>query len=86
MRNRWKTFKPRIEVYWYDSASSDAMKEKKRATLDYREIKEGIAQRYTIVGFDSTFFDPTNDAETVELRLYDRGTGLLMDTITEIVI
>lgn len=86
MKNRWKDFKPLVEAYWYDVESNEIIKEKKRAVKYYRDIKKGETQMYTIVSFDSTFFDPTNKAETVELRLYDVGTGLLMATTKQIIV
>ena len=85
MRNRWKTFKPRIEVYWYDIESNGVIKEKKRTIKYYKTIGIGTSQQYTIMDFDSTFFDPTNDPETVVLKLYDIETDLLMDTTTQII-
>ena len=85
MRNRWKDFKPRVEVYWYDDDSSEAIKEKKRMIKIYKEIEKGSTVRYTIKKFDSTFFDPQNNEETIELKLYNRENGLLMDTEEEII-
>ncbi len=85
MSNRWKDFTPRIEVQWYDKASNEIIKEKKRAIVPLKTINKGITQKVTIDRFDSTFFDPTNDPETVVLHLYDAQTNLLMDTTTQVI-
>jgi hypothetical protein len=83
MRNRWKNFKPRIEVHWYDDDSKDAFEDKKRAVKLYGIIKEGQSLTYKIVDFDSTFFYPEDDEEIIVLKLYNAENDLLMTTATK---
>ena len=71
MVNRWKSFKPRVRVYWYDEESSDPIKEKIRAERLLPTIEKGKSQKITISQFDSRFFDPQNAAETIKVELYD---------------
>ena len=50
------------------------------------KIEAGTSVKYTIIGFDSTFFDPTNEEENLEIKIYNQENDLLMKTVTEIIV
>ncbi|MBD3163748.1 hypothetical protein GF323_00950 [Candidatus Woesearchaeota archaeon] len=85
MENNWRDFEPRIIVYWYDAFSSRPIREKERAVVELGEIEKGKKQTIKIKEFDSTFFDPQRDEETIKLELYNQETGELLETIHEVV-
>jgi len=76
MENRWRDLEPRIEVYWFDPDDNEIFKtEKTRAILTPKMIAKGKKQTIVANKFDSTFVNPTNDIETVMLKLFDDDTG-----------
>lgn len=84
MWNRWKTFTPRIEVYWYDKDSGDIIKNKKRSVSTILSAS-GTLKTYRIDAFDSTFFNPINREETVELKLYDSEANVSLISASDII-
>jgi len=80
--NKWKEFKPLVKVYWYDVKSSNALKDKIRTEVFMSELAKGTKTEPTLESFDSTFFDPQNPSETIEVRLYDKDTQEHLATAT----
>ena len=80
MYNKWKDFKPKIIAYWYDGESSEAIRYKERATLNMKEIEKGKKLTVEINEFDSKYFDPQQEKETIKLELYIDEE--LLDTAT----
>ena len=70
MYNKWKNFKPKVVAYWYDGESSEAIRIKKRATLNMKEMLKGKKLTIKMDEFDSKYFDPQENEETIILELY----------------
>lgn len=86
MKNDWKTFKPLVEVRWYDDASSEAARTKIRTRWIGPTFKKDSS--LTVVLEDSNDFEfgkgleQGEGKETFVFEIYDRETLTLLDTYT----
>jgi hypothetical protein len=83
MSNRWKSFKPMIRIYWYDSKSQDSLGKTVRAEKVLPEIKKGTTQTITVSEFKSRFFYPEEASETIKIELYDSSNTQLLTSATK---
>jgi len=75
---------PRVELYWYDSASNELRKTYVRGTVDYLQgLEPGQTWKRTIKEseLNSKYFESGEpESETFIAKIYDRSTGSLLKT------
>ena len=77
LKNTWKTFSPRIEVYMYNEDSPAELIEMVRVDKPLATIDDGQTHTYTLQGgeFTPKFFIPGDGDAYVLVKLFDRISG-----------
>lgn len=83
IKNNWREFNPRIEVYWYEKNADEAIKQMKRADKTLGMLETGKKYTFTLNNYEfSPKYFLSHDKEIVKVILYEGDMAL--DSVTEI--